>query len=200
MIGDRDRRDDLLRDDESLSRALRSLPRRVPPSWLVSSLRVIASRERRRMVHGHAVVDRLRLFADNLARPLALPFAGGLFSAFVLFSMWVVPSYPLRASSTYDVPTLMVERGESWWDRRTAAVRDAAPIASNSGDVIVDVIVDGQGRMIDYAIVNGKVTRELEGVLLVMRFTPATTFGRPVLGKVRVSLSRSNSSQIEVRG
>jgi hypothetical protein len=188
MIGDRDRRDDLLRDDESLSRALRSLPRRVPPSWLVSSLRVIASRERRRMVHGHAVVDRLRLFADNLARPLALPFAGGLFSAFVLFSMWVVPSYPLRASSTYDVPTLMVERGESWWDRRTAAVRDAAPIASNSGDVIVDVIVDG------------KVTRELEGVLLVMRFTPATTFGRPVLGKVRVSLSRSNSSQIEVRG
>src|SRR5271167_2160862 len=38
--------------DESVIRALRSLPRRMPPPGLTGSLRVIASREQRRRVYG----------------------------------------------------------------------------------------------------------------------------------------------------
>src|SRR3974390_3187411 len=93
-------------DEDQVVQALRSLPRLRPPAKLNSSLRVIASREVQRLVRGRSLtrMDRFRLSFDNLMRPLALPFAGGVFSAVILFSMWVVPSYPVRASSTFDVP------------------------------------------------------------------------------------------------
>ena len=101
----RDRRATLL-NDEVLSRVLRGISPLVPPPMLSTSLRVLASRElSRRSSKGW--LDRVRLFADNLARPLALPFAGGVFSAVILFSMWLVPTYPMRAASGFDVPTVL---------------------------------------------------------------------------------------------
>src|SRR5262249_20603075 len=134
--------------DEALSRVLRSLPRRLPPPRLNSSLRVLASREQRRRVYGSglSLKDRSRLFTDNLMRPLALPFAGGVFSTVILFSMWIVPTYPVRGSSTFDVPTGLTT---------AAAVKLTAPIVASAGDVVVDITVDGYGRMIDYTIVSG---------------------------------------------
>jgi hypothetical protein len=73
----RDRRVALL-NDEVLGHVLRSLRPRVPPSGLTTSLRVLASRERQRRL-GADWPGRLRLFAANLMRPLALPLAGGVF-------------------------------------------------------------------------------------------------------------------------
>src|SRR5438105_4363945 len=99
--------------EERLSRALRALPVPVPPPGLTTSLRVIASRERQRRVSARhlgaalsALHDRWELFTHNLMRPLALPIAGGVFSAVALFSM-LVPTYPVRAGSTFDVPTVL---------------------------------------------------------------------------------------------
>jgi hypothetical protein len=182
--------------DHALGRALRSLPRRMPPPGLTSSLRVLASRERRRRVYGSgsAFADRVRLFCDNLMRPLALPFAGGVFSTVVLFSMWLGPSYTVRASSTVDVPTGLATE---------ASIRKTAPIAESTADVIVDIAVDGQGRMIDYSIVSGNcakdeaMRRRIEGMLLLIEFNPATSFGQPVEGRMRLSLS---ASHIDVKG
>src|SRR5678809_406058 len=80
--------------EEHVSMLLRSLPPREPPAGLNTSLRVIASRERQRMLEGRGVrricgswLDRTRLWSQQLLRPLALPAAGGVFSAVVLFSM-----------------------------------------------------------------------------------------------------------------
>jgi len=182
--------------DESVIRALRSLPRRMPPPGLTGSLRVIASREQRRRVYGShgEFADRLRLFCDNLMRPLALPFAGGVFSTVILFSMWLGPANTVRASSTLDVPTGLATE---------ASIRKTAPIAESTSDVIVDVAVDGQGRMIDYSIVSGNVCkdeamrRRIEGMLLLIEFNPATSFGQPVEGRMRLSLS---ASHIDVKG
>jgi len=182
--------------DNALSRAMRSLPRRMPPPGLTSSLRIIASREQRRRIYGpgSAFADRLKLFSDNLMRPLALPFAGGVFSTVILFSMWLGPAYTVRASSTLDVPTGLATE---------ASIRKTAPIAESTSDVIVDVTVDGQGRMIDYSIVNGycakdeAMRRRIEGMLLLMQFNPATSFGQPVEGRMRLSLS---ASHIDVKG
>jgi len=182
--------------DETLSRALRSLPRRQPPAHLASSLRVIASREQRRLVYGRgaATADRMRLFFNNLMRPLALPFAGGLFSAVALFSMCLVPMYPVRGSSTFDVPTGLTT---------PAALETTAPIAADTGDVIVDVTVDALGRMVDYKIVSGYATpdqslrRSIEGTLLRTTFIPATALGQPVEGKMRLSL---RTIHIDVKG
>ena len=140
-------------------------------------------------------MDRFRLSFDNLMRPLALPFAGGVFSAVILFSMWVVPSYPVRASSTFDVPLGI---------QTDASVRRMAPIAATAEmDVVVDVTIDGLGRMVDYSILSGAVPsdaalrRSIEGFLLLTSFTPATAFGQPVEGRLRLTL---RSSHIDVKG
>lgn len=159
----------------------------------------MAARERARLLQGRQMPlsDRVRLFVDNLMRPLALPFAGGIFSAVVLFGMWVIPTYPLRGSSTTDVPTVLTTQ---------AAIKQTGPVGA-TGDVIVDVTVeplaDGTGRMVDYHIVCGNVAndqalrRSIESFLIFTVFQPATALGQPVLGKIRLSLQ---SSQIDVKG
>jgi hypothetical protein len=158
----------------------------------------MASREVQRMVHGRALtrMDRVRLQFENLMRPLALPFAGGLFSAVLLFSMWVVPSFPVHASTAFDVPV---------GPTSGAAVKRMGPIATSSNeDVVVDVTIDGDGRMVDYAIVSGGVPsdlalrRSIEGFLLLTSFTPAMgSFGQPVSARLRLTL---RSSHIDVIG
>jgi hypothetical protein len=37
-------------------------------------------------------------------------------------------------------------------------------------------------------VVRGELTRDMESIILFSYFTPATTFGQPTWGKVRVSL------------
>jgi len=188
-----------LLNDEMLSRVLRGLRPLVPPPMLSTSLRVLASRELSRR-SGKAWLDRLRLFTDNLARPLALPFAGGVFSAVILFSMWLVPTYPMRAASGVDVPTGLTTE---------ATVKGTGPIGTTGEDLVVDVTIDGGGRMVDYAIVqfnnvtgrnvlnSAALRRNLENMLLFTEFTPATSFGQPTAGKIRLYL---DSSYIDVRG
>jgi hypothetical protein len=182
--------------DETLSRALRGLPRRNPPPNLAGSLRVIASREHRRRVYGRgaALADRLHLFFNNLMRPLALPFAGGVFSTVALFSMCLIPMYPVRGSGAFDVPTGLTTE---------VALDKTAPIAADTGDVIVDVTVDALGRMVDYKIVSGNTARDeslrrsIEGTLLRTTFIPATALGQPVEGRMRLSLC---TIHIDVKG
>ena len=76
--------------DEALSRALRSLPSRVPPVELRTALLVAASRERKALFDRRDFGARLSLWRghlnlamNNFMRPMALPFAGGVFSAVV---------------------------------------------------------------------------------------------------------------------
>src|SRR5579862_1900853 len=99
---------------ESISRVLRNLPARVPPRELATSLRVIASRERQRQFQRRDFPARLALWRDRFdlmrgqfLRSLALPFAGGVFSTVILFSMFIVPVYPLFSSGTLDVDTML---------------------------------------------------------------------------------------------
>jgi hypothetical protein len=192
---------DRTRANERVSQALRGLPQRVPPAALSTTLRVLASRERQRLLSRRTWSEafdawqvRTRLYANNLMRPLALPFAGGVFSAAVLFSL-LVSSYPVRGNNAFDVPTAL---------STNPLVSRTAPFGNTSGDVVVDVIVDGQGRMIDYAIVGGPeglqkdaLRRSIENTLLFTEFLPATSFGQAVSGKVRLVL---HSSQVDVKG
>jgi hypothetical protein len=180
---------------------LRSLPRRLPPAGLTMKLRVLASREiaRRKQTFPERVadwLDHVRVTANNMMRPLALPFAGGLFSAVALFSMCVVPTYPLRVATTsnFDVPTMLYTG---------AAIKGVVPIGvASAGDAVVDVTIDDQGRMVDYTVVSGaailtnaSMRRRLENALLFTEFVPATTFGKPMYCRVRLSLA-----SVDVRG
>jgi len=195
------------RNPERLMESLPALPIRPVPAEVSMRLRVLASRERARQMSRRnfasrvdSVRERASRLWDEFLSPLALPFTGGVATAIVLFSMCVVPAYPLRAISkanvpAVDVPTTLTTEVE---------VRGTSPFVTSSDEVVVDVWVDGQGRMFDYAIVagsavlaNSQLRRRLENMLLFTQFTPATEFGQPTASKVRLRLG---SSRIDVRG
>lgn len=178
--------------EERLCRALRSLPARIPPAGLTTSLRVIASRERQRFLERRTPWQAVATWYQNASfnatevmRSTALPFAGGVFTAVILFSTWLVPTYPLHAKSTFDVPTMLT----------TEASVEETRMAFSGGEVLLDVTIDDQGSVVDYTIVSGddllKDARQrsrLANLLLSTQFNPATAFGRPVASKVRLFL------------
>ncbi|HYP14109.1 MAG TPA: hypothetical protein VEQ63_09310, partial [Bryobacteraceae bacterium] len=93
--------------------ALGSVPVRVPSSELAMKLRVLASREsqRRRLEPSWTLRlykwrDELRLQINNVARPFAIPTAGGFLSAFLLFGL-LGPTLevPGSVAKANDIPT-----------------------------------------------------------------------------------------------
>ena len=206
--------------DETLSRVLGALRKRNPPAGLTTALRVHASRERQRLraqINPRSAFldwcDRLRLLAHNVMGPVALPAAGGAFSAVILLGMWVVPTYPARVNSAFDVPTELTtevgvksvgEEHRLATFRRTFLSAQAIAQAVAGDDVVVDVRIDGLGRMIDYNVVSGPGSvldpgfrHSLENLLLLTEFVPATAFGKPGLSTLRLTLSPIS---VDVRG
>jgi hypothetical protein len=183
---------------ERLSQALRSLPARIPPAGLTTNLRVIASRERQRFQErrtpGRALAawyERASLSMGQMMRSFVLPIAGGVFTTVILFSTWLVPTYPLHAQSDADVPTMLT----------TEASVHAAELSLSGGDAEVDVTVDDQGSVVGYDLVTGgdalqdpERLQRLRSELPLLRFTPATAFGRPTASKVRLRLSQIDPS------
>ena len=180
--------------------ALRSLPQTAAPSELTSKLRVLASREWARHQEGtgvprllHHWASKLSLLTDNLMGPLAIPLAGGLASAVVLFSL-LVPTFNSVRNSSDDVPVSAVLYTE-------ATVKSMSPFGLNDDMIVVEVLVDEQGRMLDYRLPAGRFSvetiRRLENAILTTSFNPATYFGKPTPGKVKVGFRRS---QIDIQG
>ena len=188
---------------QKLQAGLRALPIRKPPADLTLQLQVIASRERVLRQRNSSLAslwlywrDRSRLWFDNLMRPLALPVAGGLLSALVLFSI-LAPMYGTgNRYRTPDVPTMLVTQ---------AAVRSTTfSVGVGNHDIVVDVLVDGHGRMIDYSAPAGQVwqnnpelRRRIANALLCTQFTPATVFGQPRSAVLRITLRRN---EVDVKG
>jgi hypothetical protein len=182
---------------------------------LTVALRVIASRERQRFVERRsfrqmfaAWRERASLGAGDTMRSLVLPLTGGVCTAVVLFSTWLVPTYPLHVDSGFDVSTMLTTSNEqahaaclaSTFCRHEATVAGSAAIGL-SGDAVVGVTVDNRGKVVDIDMISGsdilhnaERRHRLENLLLLTPFEPATEFGRPVSGRVVLS-----SSQIDVK-
>ena len=164
-----------------LRSALRGLPAEPPPAHLSTALRVMASKEHQRALarlrHFDSTADSLRLWFENLMRPLALPFAGGLVIGAT--ALWHALADLHLASRR--------------WDRYSGGA------VHRSLDQNRDrVSRDGQrnryrfhhrqgvgrlaGRMVDYSLPKGsglenhpEIRRALENKLLLFtQFTPAT--------------------------
>lgn len=193
----------VLTDDRALRAAIKGLRKTTPPAGLTTNLRVLASRERHRAAERRSLTalwrawtGRTRLVVHNLMQPLAVPLAGGVFSAIALFSAWVVPAYPVLAHGGIDVPTNL---------STSASVKFISPVAmSSNADIVVDVLIDGQGRMVEYRVVSGMLDagarRDLENMLMFTEFIPATSFGLPGVGHVLLWLNSSRIDRIEVKG
>jgi hypothetical protein len=190
------------RDLDPISESLRALTRQMPPAMLTDRLRVMASRESQRRRHWSSPsallrwwAERLGLFCNNLLRPVAVPFAGGLLSAVILLLTVLAPVYPIQRHDAVDVPSPIFTQ---------PMVLSSLVLPDSDEDMMVDVWIDGQGRVVDYSIPPGQVwagetarVRSVEATLLCTRFSPATLFGQPASGKVRITFRRSH---LEVRG
>jgi len=186
-----------------LRSALRQLPVLRPPAQLLISLRILASKERVRHLAPAGVpawlaswITRTRLWADAIMKPLALPAAGGLASALVLFAL-LAPGLAVQApSGAADVPITLFTN---------ATFLGMGPFGYTADDIVLDVTVDSRGSLIDYSSPAGHrawlndpvVRRSVENALLFAVISPGTAFGQPVAGKVRITLRRSS---IDVRG
>lgn len=185
----------------AVKQMVRDLPRKRVAPALTTALHVLASKEHARKARLRSISSilnefrsDLRLWFENLMKPLAIPMAGGVMAATLVFSM-IISSYPLKGDSIVgDVPTRMYTE---------AAFQGMMPMNFSDYEVVVDLIIDGQGRVLDYTIAGGdlendvKVYRSLNNMLLFTQFRPATSFGQPVSGKLRLSFQRG---RIEVRG
>jgi hypothetical protein len=186
-----------------LRATLRALPALSPPAQLTAALDLLASEESARKLSGgnwHWLLGgrmpRARFWLSEMVRPIAVPMAGGLVSALVLFAV-LAPSFaPHTNPRVADVPTTL----------STSALFLGMGPFGFSGDMVVtlDVTVDGAGRLVDYSAVDGQawandpgMRRSVENALLFTHFSPGTRFGRPALAKVRITLSRT---QIDIRG
>ena len=180
--------------------SLRSLPRLVPPADLATRLRIHASKECR---IDRTPGSRLRrwqvnakLTLDNLMKPLALPAAGGLCSALLLFGT-LVPAFTFNRAMVEDVPLCDLNPSTS------PVLRTMAPLGFSYGDAEVDLKIDGHGRIVNFSILGGTgherdaLRRSIENNLLFTTFTPATSYGVPIPASLRLSFQ---SSRIDVKG
>jgi hypothetical protein len=171
------------------------------PPDLTMRLRVAASKARtevRGVQRWQRWRDRIELALSDLMRPLAVPAAGGLCSALFLFSA-ITPAF---------MPTFAMARNASPWDVPTMlstqpTVKCVAPVPFG-GDAVVDLSLDDQGHMIGYTIVSApsdnteQLRRSIENNLRFTEFWPATTFGVPVAGTIRIFYQ--SPAGIDVKG
>ena len=164
-------------DLSQMPKALRNMPQRIAPPELDLKLRVLGSQEasRRRQTRGSravAVWQRVRNWANELMRPVALPTAGGFASAIILFGL-LAPSLTLRSAPVepYDIPTALYTE---------ASVKSSLPLAYDGDAMLVELTVDEEGRMVDYflpahaqAQFPMPARRVIENHLLTMVFNPA---------------------------
>lgn len=195
--------------------AVRSLSAPPVPAALSARLRVVASHERERRLTRVSLAARLRhanarlqLFIDNLMRPLAFPFAGGLVSSIMIFGL-LVPSLTFQhafadqALFTYadGEVVILAPNGDyisstSDFTPRIQRADLAPPETAN----VVDLVVDPTGRVSDWSVSRGELTPDLANIIMFGQFSPATNMGVPIPSRVRAFQIRSvDTPPIRVR-
>lgn len=170
------------------------------PERVSARLRVLASHERERQLvrvslaeRGRRAVARIQLAFDNLMRPVALPFTGGILSAILMFGL-LMPTLSMshpKGSGT-DFTTLPIGRiVTNPYDVVADADADfprIEPVSSSPSDFldVVDLTIDENGKVVDWTVVKGELTLDMKSVILFSTFEPATNLGIATFGKIRM--------------
>lgn len=172
-----------------LSSPLRELSRVEPPPDLATAIRLrLSFRER------PSIWERWQVHFSNLMRPVALPAAGGLLTALILFVLLIpAVSFSRTVGLKQDVPTAL----------STEPRFKQASFLPVYQDLLVEAWIDEQGKISSFQVLHpaqggGPVQNldyQLGDVLLTTIFEPATRFGQRTSGKVLLSLRR-----ITIRG
>jgi hypothetical protein len=192
IAGCGDCREELLRY-QRLQHLMAKSERVAPPANLGIEIRMALARAREISSPAHwfrRLRDRAWLVRENILAPLALPATGGLVAALMVFSV-VLPSYsrvaPLQNLAGYSDDMLSSSfqpaRLETLAGFPVSGLGDSA---SSAGMVMVEATVGADGSVVDYQILSGpnnaKVRRTLDNILLLSRFHPQVSFGRPISG------------------
>ena len=179
---------------------LRAMDSARVPGGLSARLRVTASYEReRRLIRANLSVRLkswyagVRLYVDNLMRPLALPFAGGVTSAIACFSVLIpLLSFPhnVRDATFFTAPngTLVVQGVTGMYLPNTAVdLPRIEPVDADNPDNanVVELTIDERGKVSDWSVVRGKLTPDIENIIMFSKFSPAMYLGLPTWGKVK---------------
>lgn len=181
---------------QQLRAGLREMGSAPIPAGLTLRLRVLASHEGARRLARINLAARVkdwrectRLRFDNLMRPLAVPFAGGILSALLLFGM-LVPTLSFRHAAGNDLQLAIATDPDGMvvgWTGDQPRLEPANAGISDSDETVVELTIDDQGYVVDYSVAQGKLTPEIQNIILFSQFTPATFFGKRTWGKKVIS-------------
>ena len=178
----------------SMRAGLKSLPAKTVPSMVSTKLAVIASRERSRAMLRRDLKARLselrssaKLLFDNLLKPIAVPAAGGMLASLFCF-VAIVDTLHYHPEWQADIPVGLFTQ---------VTLNDLSPFSVEGTDMIgVQLTVDPDGAVSDFELPQGKVSpeemKEIGNLVLFSTFKPATAFGQPVTGKIRVDIRHIN--------
>jgi Putative zinc-finger len=186
----------------SLRTGLKSFREKSVSSLLSTRLKVIASKERSRLLLRRDLAARLKdlrstaaLAFDHLLRPFAVPAAGGILASFFCITM-IVDTLHFHPEWQPDIPVVGMFT--------QASIDGMSPFSVDGPDVTLQVTVDATGAVSDFEVPpDGKTNqnaspaemKEIGNMVLFSTFTPATSFGQHVSGKVIVG-----SRHINIKG
>jgi anti-sigma factor (TIGR02949 family) len=131
--------------------------------------------------------SRLGVHVDNFLRPLAIPATAGLLATLLTFGV-LIQAFMNPPALANDVSTVLVT---------PPRLRATPPITFTTTEdgIWVQTVVDPQGRVTDYHILNApkddpRMLSELRHVLVFTQFEPATVFGRPTSGQTIINFRR----------
>ena len=186
--------------------SLRNMARPTVPPVLADQLRVMASHACARQIARRNFATRvehwvslIHLAFDNMMRPFAVPFTGGLLSAFVLFS-GLVSSLSFPHSYSDEPPVAGLTSDMQWGDpdvvwlgtSDTHAWLEPASALIYGNQVCLTLVIDERGRVRDYYLSGGELNDEMKSLILLSQFRPTTVNGQPAWGLKQVVFSRGH--------
>ena len=172
-----------LADISSLRKGFRHLPVQAVPPLVVTKLQVLASRERSRqllrMDPGAWLRDKLSsamMAFNHFLRPFAVPATGGLLASCFCFAL-IAHTLHLQAYLVGDDTPIGLFSDMT--------IDDVSPFSYPGKDITMQVTVDADGKVADYAMPQGRNPtpeefQEIGAFLLYSTFTPAMRSGEPV--------------------
>jgi hypothetical protein len=186
---------------QNVRAALQAMNHAPMPADLTANLRVIASHERERQLARATFTsrmrywsDRARLWSDHLMRPFALPIGGGLVSALVMFSI-LVPSLTFQhldadGSLVTDPYGQVVVLGSTgvYTPETGADVPKIEPTYATYPDDanVVWLMIGENGKVLDYSVAKGRLTPDMQSIIMISKFSPATFLGLPTAGLAKM--------------
>jgi len=194
---------------QQLRSSMRSMRHTPVPANLAAQLRVMASHEVHRKAAQATFGGRLRLWLapvqllfDNMMRPMALPFAGGLFSAMVSFCL-LVPNLMFQHGfgdtelyTSPDGEVVVLSSNGTYFPGLGDSTRkltepdnilriDRMDVATPDDANVVVLYIDQNGRVSDWSVAQGTLTPDLQSIIMLSQFKPAMFLGMPTSSKVK---------------